>query len=134
MPAANPAFSRQLRSEYEAGATLQQLVEKYGTDRSTISRRIVRAGGTMRSRKAAQKTAVPREEWPAMIKRYKAGETLREIAASYDTSFHNIRHYLKQSGVTMRQGGGAGKSSKKRDVICTCPRQREQGLLSWLAA
>jgi len=41
---------QQLREEYEAGATLQQLVDKYGSHRGTLSRIIERSGGTMRTR------------------------------------------------------------------------------------
>lgn len=44
----NPTVDVELRKKYEAGATLQDLVDEYGTYRSTISNAILRAGGTMR--------------------------------------------------------------------------------------
>lgn len=44
----NDAQSRELRTKYEAGATLQQLVDEYGTGQTPISRAIQRAGGTLR--------------------------------------------------------------------------------------
>lgn len=132
------AHARMFRKEYEAGATLQQLVDKYGHDRATMSRAIVRVDGTMRSRARAQdrNTSIPREEWATILKRYNAGETLREIATTYNTSFHNIRAYVLRSGGTMRKGGGAGKPRESRtNARCAhCQHKKEQGLISWLAA
>jgi Mor family transcriptional regulator len=121
------------RMEYEAGSTLQELVNKYGHDRSTMSRAIMRVGGTMRSRAQAQErnTTIPRDEWPIILKRYETGETLREIADTYSTSFHNIRAYILRSGGTMRSSGG--KPRKLRAKACYhCQHKKSQGLISWI--
>lgn len=40
--------AKEMRRKYEAGATLQDLVNEYGTHRTTISNNIQRVGGMMR--------------------------------------------------------------------------------------
>lgn len=42
--------ARKMRAMYEEGATLQKIVDQYGTNRKTISNTIRRVGGEMRSR------------------------------------------------------------------------------------
>lgn len=54
--------AQQLVKEYEAGATLQQLVDKYGSHRGTLSRIIERSGGTIRSRSHQSYAVSPKPE------------------------------------------------------------------------
>lgn len=132
IPDANAKLYRQ---EYEAGATLQQIVDKHGHDRSTISRAIVRVGGEMRPQSHAQKTALPRELWPTIRKEYEAGADLRELGEKYKVHFYTIRYTVLRAGGTMRKGGGAGKLRKTRKYVCAhCQHKKTQGLISWLAA
>ena len=39
--------------------------------------------------------AVPRSDWPDVVRRVEQGETLRQVAASYSTSYETVRRILR---------------------------------------
>lgn len=94
--------ARKLRKEYEGGAPLRELAEKYGSSVPTIRNAIYRVGGQMRTKQETAKPIVPRSEWPTIVKMYQDGATLRAIGIAYNTSVSNIQYYLEQSKATPR--------------------------------
>ncbi|GAC1402731.1 MAG: hypothetical protein NVSMB49_19200 [Ktedonobacteraceae bacterium] len=42
--------------------------------------------------------AIPRSDWPTVMLRVEQGETLRQVANSYNTSYETVRRVIRASG------------------------------------
>lgn len=124
--------AKAIAKEYEGGATLQVLANKHRTDRSTISRSIVRSGGTIRSQKESQKTTFSPEVCADIRKDYEAGGTLWTLAKKYNCAHTTIRLSVIRAGGKMRSKGETVPGKKKRPYRIKRGGKRTRGLLGWL--
>ena len=106
-----------IRKEYEAGATLKQLAEKYDISVMSISRSVVRAGGEVRN--TGRPSMYNAAQLQKMRTEYEAGASLRYLSTVYGGHYTNI-------GAAIQKAGGKLRPRTRRD------RSRTRGLLSWL--
>lgn len=58
---------------------------------------------------AKPRVSIPREEWPTVLRRIEQGETLRDVAKVYNTSYETVRRILK----TLRSPQGFLRSPQR---------------------
>jgi len=95
---------RQLRPEeltamitdYQAGATLTDLADRYGYNRVGISNALKKAGVRLR------RTALTDEQADEAERLYGEGQSLATVAARFDVDAGTIRMRLLKRGVAMR--------------------------------
>lgn len=46
---------------------------------------------------AKPRYAIPRSDWPAVVLRVEQGETLRQVASGYNTSYETVRRVIRAS-------------------------------------
>jgi hypothetical protein len=101
--------------EYEAGASLMELAEKYKVSAMTISRTITRAGGNTRG--GGRPSIYTDEQLQKLRREYENGATLRYLSAVYGGHHTNIGNAIEKAGGILR-----GRRRKGRRT----------GILSWL--
>ena len=84
-----------IRRQYDAGATLRGLADEHGTTKKTIERRILRAGGKVRSNETRLRTA-------ELARRYKAGESCSALAREHGVTWESVATRLRAAAVRMR--------------------------------
>jgi transposase-like protein len=120
-------------SAYEHGASIRQLAARFGHSYSQTRNMLLHAGVTLRRQGAPdlsptwtgeqlrQAGAVMPEHWrgvkrqldvAGMVRQYKSGMTVREIAVAHDSTYSTVYRRLQAEGVTMRPRGRTfGKDS-----------------------
>lgn len=98
-----PEIAR-LREEYEGGATSTELAAKYGCTHAAITRRLARAGVTLRPARRRAMYDKP-ETLAAIVSAYQGGVPMSEIAPTFGVSHSTVQRALKQSGVKLRPFG-----------------------------
>jgi DNA-binding CsgD family transcriptional regulator len=86
-----------LIAEYENGATIYELADKYGCHRNTVSNTLKRNGIIVTVEKITN-----RGQLDGLIKLYESGFTTPQIAEKLGISKTTVKHYLHENGVTMR--------------------------------
>ena len=90
----NLPLTKELRAEYESGATLAQLAEKYGCAVSTIYTRLRLKKFKTRGR-GRGKANLPMAQ---VISDYQSGMSLRDLGEKYGVSYHTIRTRMNEAG------------------------------------
>jgi uncharacterized protein (DUF433 family) len=85
-----------LREAYQAGASLDALQEQYSLGWGSVQR-LLREAGVRRRRKS-----LTNAELAILVERYKAGLTIREIAADQRLPKTTVQDALARAGVAMR--------------------------------
>ncbi len=92
--------TQQLIKEYEAGATVYELGEKFGTSRQTVSRILKRHGVTMR------RQGLSSERVDEAVRLYEGGWSLAKIGEKYKVDPTTVMSRLHERGVKMRDTTG----------------------------
>jgi len=102
-----PVTNEQLRAEYEAGAFVWQLANKYEVSNTWINIRLARAGtdmrpagnrpGEVRYRKLSE------AEIPALLARFDVREKLQSIADDFRVTKERVRQIARNHGRSMRR-------------------------------
>ena len=87
----------QLAAEYEAGASMQQLAERWSLHRTTVAGHLLRAGVAIRQR------GIPPERIDEAIKLYGEGWSCQRLAERFDCDDETVRQTLKRAGVDLRK-------------------------------
>lgn len=61
-----------------------------------------------------QPIKIPKADHPELVKRYRAGETLQQIADTYGVSRERVRQLLDRMGVRAQEGGQAYRTKRKK--------------------
>jgi DNA-binding CsgD family transcriptional regulator len=109
-----PAGAAALAADYEAGALVKDLAEKYGVHRSTVRAHLARRG---QGRPKAE--VLGPEAAAAAVGRYAAGSTLVEVAAGLGVGPRAVRRALADAGVGVRKPGqrGDGLAARGGEVM-----------------
>lgn len=99
-----PQTIRQLRpsqlagiiADYQAGATVLALANKYGFNRNTIPTILKRAGVRLRG------SGLTDEQIDEAVRLYEAGQSLARIGNRFGVDAHTVRRRLLDRGVAMR--------------------------------
>jgi hypothetical protein len=97
-PKFDKAQSRQIADEYEAGATLQQLAERYGSNTLTVKGAILRAGGTLRHTGRPEFWTNERRQW--VVDQYGTGRSQQHIADELGVRQDAVSKVLRSEGIT----------------------------------
>ncbi|BDH10539.1 helix-turn-helix domain-containing protein [Streptomyces hygroscopicus] len=99
----------ELRSQYEAGATVRELKELSGLSHGTVLSRLQAVDTTMRTpyesrqlRADAKKVAARRRLASSLRTRYESGLTVHDLAAYCERSTRTVRRLLDEAGATLR--------------------------------
>lgn len=95
----SPGQRAAIVAEFAAGDDVDEIAAKYGICRQSVYRLSAKQGVHRKRRK------VPIEEHGKVIERYKAGETLAQIAKDYACNYVTIRNILHPAGVMRPMGG-----------------------------
>lgn len=100
-----------LCARYKAGASQAQLARWSGLHRVTVGRLLVDGGVVLRPHRQRGKPwgtpALSAEERVEMAARYRAGESIRTLAAAYGLPYTTAHTNLAREGVVFRSRGGA---------------------------
>ena len=102
-------------SLYRSGLSTREIGRRYGSDHTTIGRRLKATGGLkMRPRDR------PRHVLPIgrLVSLYKQGLSTREIGRQYDEAHSTIQRCLKDAGVKMRSKGPRKLDFPISEIIC----------------
>jgi uncharacterized protein (DUF433 family) len=86
----------QMVTEYQAGASMQQLAERWGLHRTTVSEHLRRAGI------GARKRGIPPEKLDEVVRLYDKGWSCQRLADRYKCDAETIRQALRGAGVNIR--------------------------------
>lgn len=89
---------------YKAGETLRDIAASAGVCMSTVHRRLVADGVPMRRPGTRLDRRKPAPE--VWAKLYRAGKSLRQVAAEVGVAHTAVLHQLRQQGVQLRPRGG----------------------------
>lgn len=101
----SPEEAQAIRASYEAGASLKSLAEKHGSNATTISATIVRAGGTVR--KLGRSIFWTPEKEKYALQAFQAGRSVDDLAGELGTNSASIRRCLQRQGVKPTRSYGA---------------------------
>ena len=87
----------QLAAEYEAGASMQQLADRWNLHRTTVADQLRRAGVAIRQR------GIPPERLDEAIRLYGEGWSCQRLAERFDCDDETVRQTLKRAGVKLRK-------------------------------
>ena len=88
---------------YEAGATIEGMVEVTPFSYRKIRTALLDAGVTLRPPQILLPPCPP-----GMVSAYKQGASIRQLAARYGHSYNQNRNMLLHAGVTLRRRGQLG--------------------------
>lgn len=101
--ARTPELDEQLRSGYvDQHLTMKELGRRTGMSHVTVGKILTELGVEIRTSRAHK---IPDTAHPAIIARYQAGETAKEIGATYDSTGDSILYILRKRGVEIRPRG-----------------------------
>ena len=101
---ANVDFCDAVRRNH-GGESLTSIASDLGVTPTTLHNRFVEAGIKVKRNYVPPRKDVPVEE---IVKRYKSGESIWQIADVYPVSHETIRKRLIEAGVELRAWGGRG--------------------------
>lgn len=87
-----------LSARYQAGSSLDTLSRETGLDRRHVGDLLARQGTALRVRRLE---SLPADQIPRIVRKYRHGATLRELAELTGFSHSTIRRELLKSGVTL---------------------------------
>lgn len=113
-------------AKYEAGAGIIAVGEAYGISSTTVRKRLMEAGVTMRPRGGASHALdLPMDE---LVARYEAGEGLGTLSRVYECSPMTIRKRLGAAGITIREPGRNNNAVIDLDIDGIVTAYRDDGL------
>lgn len=99
----------ELRTRYDAGATVDELAETTGLSHGTVVNRLHAAGTTMRTPRETRRLRLDEGEVAARRRlaaslrvRYESGVTVDALAADCGRSARTVRRLLIEAGTTLR--------------------------------
>lgn len=92
----------ELVDRYQAGALRRELAEAYGIGTGTVS-------GILKRHGATRKRGLSESEVELAVVQYKRGESLAQIAETFETTPNTVRTRLIASGVAMRSTSGCAQ-------------------------
>jgi transposase-like protein len=98
-----PGREADVAGAYQAGATIQEIADRYGCSTKPINDALTRAGVTRRPPGRRRRQLGGLE--PAIAAAYAAGATLAELGREHGVSPKVIADVLEQQGVSRRQPG-----------------------------
>jgi uncharacterized protein (DUF433 family) len=90
----------EVAARYRTGTSVEALAESYGVSARTVRAALNRVGEPVRA--SSRRLAVPIEATPAVVAAYRAGATLRDVAARYKVSPGSIVAVLERQGAARR--------------------------------
>ncbi len=87
----------ELVAEYQAGADMRQLAQRWDVHRTTVAGHLRRAGVDLR------RQGLSEEQRREAGRMYCEGWSLQRLAERYGCDAETVRAYLKRSGVRMRK-------------------------------
>lgn len=97
------AFITKATELYQAGASLRQVAKTLDCPYTTLHSRLTAAGIHRRPRSTT--APIPADQHPELRRRYEAGETIHEIAATLGCTGSKVAHALRRAGTLMRPAG-----------------------------
>jgi len=107
-PMFNEATTQAIVSEYQAGANMRELAQKYGSSAVTISNCLQR-DGTQPRRSGRWPLFFTPERTAEAVRRAEAGETQQQIAAALGCTQSPVSSALRRAGVTAKSARGHGR-------------------------
>lgn len=118
-PALNPDQDREARKLYEDGATCPELAAKYFVAVGTIRKAILRAGGTLRTRKDAailsKSVVLTDADKDAMVAEYQTGKGLYYLRDTYKVGVPRVREVLQERNIPMHPDGARRKHTPEQE-------------------
>lgn len=122
----NPERDAAILEAYESGQSTIQIAEQFGLTAPTVKWAVVRAGGTLRTRKGAMQLAyqtgrrrkdltVSAETKAGLAKGYQDGKTVDQLVIEFDVSSRTLYHVLRVQGVAIRNPDYSRFDSPERD-------------------
>src|SRR5579885_2071735 len=71
--------------------------------------------------KSAKRGKIPQTDWPLIMSRYEAGETLASIARTYDCSPPAISYIVSRSKARQPEGEGAPAAASETSLVKLSP-------------
>jgi transposase-like protein len=107
-PKFDKARSRQIADEYAAGATLQQLAERYDSNTLTIKNAVTRVGGALRHTGRPAFWTDERRAW--VVEQYGTGRSQQDIADELGIHQTAVSRVLRAAGAIADPSRPAGES------------------------
>lgn len=114
---------KEIVSAYAAGERLSAMAQRYGCSAATLRRKVVQPSGWSGPGHSGRRFTPGQHE--EMIRRYKAGESLRAIAHSFACSPPNVRSLLVSRGIPLRV---QGKPPPSAETLAKARAMRSAGL------
>ncbi|WNV83858.1 helix-turn-helix domain-containing protein [Umezawaea sp. Da 62-37] len=92
------------RTRYESGEKLITIAESAGSNRTTVTKMIIEAGGKIRRRgfPSIAQTSARRELAATLRQKYEAGATITELVNPEVGTFNTVKKMLTEAGTTLR--------------------------------
>lgn len=105
---------------YQNGETFESIGKDYGVHASAARARVVRHGGTGRSRGTPYGSHVCIPRCDEIKDAYARGDSLEKIGLGYDLSRERIRQIVRAHGVPIRPSGGGDRTTMRHhcDDLC----------------
>jgi DNA invertase Pin-like site-specific DNA recombinase len=118
-PALTPEQDQEARKLYDGGATCPELAAKYFVAVGTIRKAILRAGGSLRSRKDAailsKSVVLTDADKDQIVALYKSGKGLYYLRDTFKVGVPRVRELLADRGVPMHPDGGRRKHTPEQE-------------------
>jgi DNA-directed RNA polymerase specialized sigma24 family protein len=88
--------AQQLATEYEAGASIQELAARWGIHRTTVAAQLRQTGVQLRSR------GVPADRRAEVVRLYNHGWSCQRLAERYGCNATTVWKVLQRAGVRLR--------------------------------
>ena len=122
----DPERDAAILEAYEAGQSTIQVAEQFGLTAPTVKWAVVRAGGTLRTRKGAMQLAyqsgrrkkdltVSPETKAGLAAGYQAGKTVRQLVTEFGTCSKTLYQVLREQGIPIRNSDYTRFESPERD-------------------
>lgn len=122
----DPERDAAILEAYESGQSTIQIAEQFGLTAPAVKWAIVRAGGTLRTRKGAMQLAyrngrrtknptVSAEKKASLAAGYHAGKTVHQLVTEFGISTSTLYKVLREQGVPIRNSDYSRFDSPERD-------------------
>ncbi len=122
----DPERDAAILDAYEAGQSTIQIAEQFGLTAPTVKWAVVRAGGTLRTRKGAMQLAyqsgrrkkdltVSAETKAGLAEGYQDGKTVRQLVTESRACSKTLYQVLREQGIPLRNSDYARFDSPERD-------------------